>query len=1414
MNYLYYFSFQQPEQMPSNKFETQCVLDTQLINIIENAEALIVKPKNMTQEFENSFDNLDICNIQNVELDNVRYSIESKDINIPEIANKTTITCDKNVDSEVNEPFVGIMNLKDLEAERITEKELCDLDHNYDIDGGPKSPILNTSPKTPLVFKLETFENFEKIALSLIKDNPDFEAAKRLINSQIVNNELFIQSHAEPVLCDRDKSMSPVLSIQNPSRKGGEKRENKEKDLIVDDEILFSDDEVEFNKDFKDLPLTSALETSFYNQNDVLDKTMYVGFQTASNKPIQVHTDTYSRAKSILDNVKTPVEYISLTELVEVIDKHSKSNYTIECKQNDKKEFECEDNYQDVDFGIEFDEDMNTPEVIMKSKRNFEDMLHRDDGNNPTDNIENRNVDMCNNKKLKVTQNSLPNPVIIAESNTQINLSKNLNNCAFNTNRSSPNYHGLDEITPVNDHFNIDEHIMKEFESNFISEDICSGNSLNTNIKKSFDSKTCDNNDVNKVISEMPFMGFKTASNQEIKISEQALAKTKSIFEDIKLDILEGTESNFKENVKNDDAYAIPSTSKTFIGFRTANNKEIKISEIALAKTKNIFDNIDNDVIIYNAASNYSVNTRENNIKEFNIKSNVKKINNKGDFVNPFPVIKNSNDILSKSKMSTTNSSILNRDNEKTVPLLIGFKTASNKKVEISKEALAKTKNIFKEIMSEEIQNDPYKEEVDFVKDPCLMKEFETADAESKMLVISEDNFSDNRKDSIKEIVFEDKRTFKNIGFKTASNKPVKISNEALERSKNIFQELVLANDIKIGIDTNDHHKNVIPEIMQGFKTASNKPVPISNEALAKTKHIFQDIDNLHSKDSKNHDKAVNNLTVEANCAFQGFKTASDKQVTVTKEALAKSKEMFKEFEVCEGTKTNVFEDTSKFAFEEFRRDCNKTVISDSQEGKQNEFFGFQTASNKPVKISEDALAKSQKLFQDMDKDISYNQAIKEEKQNEFFGFQTASNKSIKISEDALAQSRKLFQDLDIEISDHNKGHIEEKQSKFFGLQTASNKPVKISDNALAKSKKVFKDLDIVHTKVEEKKFSGFQTASNKTVGVSKEALLKSKQIFEDIDLNSNFDDNENSIDRNKDKIVFGFKTANNKNVSVSEASLKNAKKIFDDVTNIEVETEVKNVDNDCQLNIEEFMNTEVIKNLEESLNTEDFAKETSPISKRSGSPILSCPKAKKRKVFKTPQMINKSLIPNDVKSTLSTNVFVFTENYKTNKKYTLKHLKEIESNNSNKNIDPYILNFKFDNLLDIEFDGKRNDIDSEIWSTDKIVKRFTDSVNTKIVPEGWIANHLKLIIWKLLSYEVYFPTCMENVCTVKNVLDQLKYRYDRELYNVERPALRKILEKDEVASKLMVLCVAGLYVDGVCVSRYVYYYLIASIAS
>ncbi|CAG9840292.1 unnamed protein product [Diabrotica balteata] len=79
-----------------------------------------------------------------------------------------------------------------------------------------------------------------------------------------------------------------------------------------------------------------------------------------------------------------------------------------------------------------------------------------------------------------------------------------------------------------------------------------------------------------------------------------------------------------------------------------------------------------------------------------------------------------------------------------------------------------------------------------------------------------------------------------------------------------------------------------------------------------------------------------------------------------------------------------------------------------------------------------------------------------------------------------------------------------------------------------------------------------------------------------------------------------------------------------------------------------------------------------------------------------------------------------------------------------------------------------------------------------RLIPKGWIKNHYKWIIWKLSSYERMFPDQFKGSLTVEHVIQQLKYRYDREIDKVERSALRKILERDDVPQKRMVLCVSG----------------------
>ncbi|XP_061682566.1 breast cancer type 2 susceptibility protein [Syngnathoides biaculeatus] len=91
-----------------------------------------------------------------------------------------------------------------------------------------------------------------------------------------------------------------------------------------------------------------------------------------------------------------------------------------------------------------------------------------------------------------------------------------------------------------------------------------------------------------------------------------------------------------------------------------------------------------------------------------------------------------------------------------------------------------------------------------------------------------------------------------------------------------------------------------------------------------------------------------------------------------------------------------------------------------------------------------------------------------------------------------------------------------------------------------------------------------------------------------------------------------------------------------------------------------------------------------------------------------------------------------------------------------------------------------------------------TPGVDPKLLSDEWVFNHYRWIVWKLASMERSFPETMAGLClTPERVLLQLKYRYDVEVDHSRRPALRKIMEKDDTAAKALVLCVSGVVSRG-----------------
>ena len=79
------------------------------------------------------------------------------------------------------------------------------------------------------------------------------------------------------------------------------------------------------------------------------------------------------------------------------------------------------------------------------------------------------------------------------------------------------------------------------------------------------------------------------------------------------------------------------------------------------------------------------------------------------------------------------------------------------------------------------------------------------------------------------------------------------------------------------------------------------------------------------------------------------------------------------------------------------------------------------------------------------------------------------------------------------------------------------------------------------------------------------------------------------------------------------------------------------------------------------------------------------------------------------------------------------------------------------------------------------------------LVPEGWLENHWRWVVWSL--------ACLERRTGLRTlspaaVLDQLRLRYHREVVGGERSVLRRLLEREEGPGVPMVLCVAEVRPD------------------
>lgn len=74
-----------------------------------------------------------------------------------------------------------------------------------------------------------------------------------------------------------------------------------------------------------------------------------------------------------------------------------------------------------------------------------------------------------------------------------------------------------------------------------------------------------------------------------------------------------------------------------------------------------------------------------------------------------------------------------------------------------------------------------------------------------------------------------------------------------------------------------------------------------------------------------------------------------------------------------------------------------------------------------------------------------------------------------------------------------------------------------------------------------------------------------------------------------------------------------------------------------------------------------------------------------------------------------------------------------------------------------------------------------------------WVENHYGLIVWKKACLVRSWPERLSIEWNSKTILDQLLYRYEREVNMGHRSVLKKILEADDIPAKHTILVITDI---------------------
>ncbi|XP_031831801.2 uncharacterized protein LOC116426668 [Nomia melanderi] len=929
--------------------------------------------------------------------------------------------------------------------------------------------------------------------------------------------------------------------------------------------------------------------------------------------------------------------------------------------------------------------------------------------------------------------------------------------------------------------------------------------------------------------------GFKTAKGGSINISNEALFKANQQFNDIEVDndkIIACTANNPYESMKNknsnimnkqllnekdifsDEGAVSAKNLSGSCGFKTAKGASINISNEALFKANQQFNDIevDNDKIIACTANNPYESMKNKNINIMN-----KQLLNEKDIFSDEGAV---------SAKNITGS--------------CGFKTAKGASINISTEALFKANQQFNDI---EVNND--KIIVCTANNPYESMKNKNSNIMNKQLLNEKDIFSDEGAVSAKNLTGS-------CGFKTAKGASINISNEALFKANQQFNDIEVDNDKIIACTANNPYESM-----------KNKNSNIMNKQLLNEKDIFSD------------KGAVSAKNITGSC---GFKTAKGGSINISNEALFKANQQFNDVEendselIMHTTNAMQFEDSTRKKNTEynihrinskFQAVGDKYLITTNHSSKDsNMLLNLCSVNNNTVHALEmGKVENKQVLTNDEEDTIMFNMS-------EMPKFQTANGQNINIRKEDLLEARAIFYDRTIENCNNDpllnkslpKRKIKDLDDTSIGKEIISNQFKKLrfsnqfqvqktvckhSENSDRKNRESpsFK-LMLSGSATNELRSNIYNTEKNKedntidnNLSVTHEIVESAVALLADENSSDTFNqwvspaqnkENDGVTNIQLSPVIGGqFVLKKRKNVGTRRkhtytADRKENKFICTYNTNqlrdkhlnsdlcVKKETSLLVKNQESMNNIERH-DTSVVNEFGDTQLILDFINESASIlEKRLQTAVEQETQVKLKEKTKP-------------RSTIGTLYFHRTN---CNNRISWREISKEDvpipctcKELIERKLPPEILDLTAENAVTYKFrcsdfygqttvqnniegiqlaDGACLILDENGYVGISEIKRSflaSPGVDPNLLPTGWVENHYRWIVWKLGSMDrVRFTSILlPRALTPARVMMELKYRYDREIDRSQRSALRKILEKDDIASKRMVLCVSSI---------------------